>query len=189
MPKQLDAREQRFVQEYLIDLAPKRAALAAGYAPSTADQKSFGWVSKSKSTKPHVLAAIFKAQAKRSERTEITQSMVLNELWKMASANMLDYTRVQDDLLVLDLSDISREQAAAINKLVCEPVEIGYGDDKRVVQVVKRFDLADKRQSLVDVGRHLGMFKETVNLSADSSLLEVLGAIDGKTRGLPSKGS
>jgi len=75
--KRFDAREQRFVEEYLIDLDPKRAALAAGYAASTADIKSYGWVSNSKSTKPHVFAAIIDALAARSERTQITADRVL----------------------------------------------------------------------------------------------------------------
>lgn len=79
-PKQLDAREQRFVDEYLLDLDPKRAAVAAGYATTTAHNKSYGWVSKSQSTKPHVFEAIEKAQAARSERTEITQDWVLTNL-------------------------------------------------------------------------------------------------------------
>ena len=79
--KQLDAREQRFVDEYLIDLDPKRAAIEAGYSASTADIKSYGWVSKSKSTKPHVFAAIAEEQADRSERTQITQDWVLQTVY------------------------------------------------------------------------------------------------------------
>jgi phage terminase small subunit len=38
--KPLDAREQRFVDEYLIDLDPRRAALAAGYSATMARTKA-----------------------------------------------------------------------------------------------------------------------------------------------------
>ncbi len=80
MPRQLDAREQRFVEEYLIDLNPKKAAIAAGYKESTDHNKSYGWVSNSQSTKPHVFAAIQNAQQARSERTVITQDWVLETI-------------------------------------------------------------------------------------------------------------
>ncbi|MCP5086737.1 MAG: hypothetical protein GY952_08055, partial [Rhodobacteraceae bacterium] len=59
--KKLDPREKRFVEEYIIDLNAKRAAIAAGYAETTADVRAHGWVSQSKSGnfyKPHVAAAI-----------------------------------------------------------------------------------------------------------------------------------
>lgn len=79
--KKLDAREQRFVDEYLLDLDPKRAALAAGYAETTASTKSFGWVSNSQSTKPHVFAAAAKAKAQRSEQTKIDADWVLETIF------------------------------------------------------------------------------------------------------------
>ena len=87
-PNQLDAREQRFVEEYLLDLDPKRSAIAAGYAKTTASTKSFGWVSKSKSTKPHVLAAIREALAERSERLKIEADWVLQRLVLEAEADL-----------------------------------------------------------------------------------------------------
>lgn len=83
MAKRLDAREQRFVQEYLIDLDPKRAALAAGYAATTAASKAYQWVSNSKG-KPHVFAAIAAAQQARAKKVEITAAEVLENLLRIA---------------------------------------------------------------------------------------------------------
>ena len=78
--KQLDAREQRFVEEYLLDLDPKRAALEAGYAGTTAASKAYQWVSNIK-VKPHVFRAIAEAQAERSERTKIDADWVLETIF------------------------------------------------------------------------------------------------------------
>ena len=86
---QLDARERRFVEEYLIDLDPKRAALAAGYAETTAHVKSYGWVCKG-GTKPHVFTAIREAMAARSERTQIDADWVLTRLADEATADLAD---------------------------------------------------------------------------------------------------
>ena len=42
-------------------------------------------------TKPHIAAAIKKAQAKRAEKLELSADQVVAELAKVAFANMADY--------------------------------------------------------------------------------------------------
>lgn len=73
--KKLTAKQARFVEEYLIDLNATQAAIRAGYS-----KKSAGRFSQELLTKTHIAEAIEKAQAKRSERTEITQDMVIEGL-------------------------------------------------------------------------------------------------------------
>lgn len=83
---QLDAKELRFVQEYLIDLDPKRSAIAAGYSETMANSKAYQWVSNSK-IKPFVYKAIQKALKKRGERMDITADKVLKRWWAIATAD------------------------------------------------------------------------------------------------------
>lgn len=45
-----------------------------------------------------------------------------------------------------------------------------------------------KLDALELVGRHLGMFKDKVELDASGGLAELLRAVDGRTRGLPTGG-
>ena len=157
MSKKLDAREKRFVEEYLIDLDVERSALAAGYAASTARTKAFMWVSNGKQ-KPHVYDAIKKAMEKRSKRTEITAEAVLAELGKIGFANMLDYVRIgSDGDPFIDLSELTREQAAAISEATVEDFTDGRGEDSRNVRKVK-IKLSDKKSALETIGKHLGMF-------------------------------
>lgn len=82
----LDPKEQRFVEEYLIDLDPRRAALVAGYSASMANSKAYMWVRDGKA-KPHVFAAVEAAKAKRAEVTQITAEMVLARWWLIATAD------------------------------------------------------------------------------------------------------
>ncbi|ARV77100.1 small terminase subunit [Pseudomonas phage Skulduggery] len=94
--KALDARESRFVDEYLIDLNVERAALAAGYSASMATSKAYSWVSSSKQ-KPHVFAAIQARRQELQEETGITQELVLARLWNIATADpneLMTYRRV-----------------------------------------------------------------------------------------------
>lgn len=164
MPKQLNASEQRFVAEYIIDLDVKRAALAAGYSETIATTKAYQWVSNGKA-KPHVYAEILKRLQKRAEKLEITADRVLAELALLGFANMQDYIRISPEGdPYTDFSSLTRAQAAAIAEVVVEDFKDGRGDDARDVRRV-RFKMTDKRAALVDIGKHLGMFKERIEHS------------------------
>lgn len=68
-------KQQRFVQEYLIDLNATQAAIRAGYSSNNADvtgPRMLGNVG--------IAAAIAEAQGRVSQRLEITAEKVLNDL-------------------------------------------------------------------------------------------------------------
>ncbi len=71
----LTARQGRFVAEYLIDLNATQAAIRAGYAEKSARAEGSRLLVNTK-----VAKAVAAAQAKRSERTEITQDYVLTSI-------------------------------------------------------------------------------------------------------------
>jgi phage terminase small subunit len=62
----LTAKQQRFADEYLIDLNATQAAIRAGYSPNTAEQKGYKPVQKSS-----VSDTISRANAERSKQTSI----------------------------------------------------------------------------------------------------------------------
>ena len=65
-------KQQRFVEEYLIDLNATQAAIRAGYSEKTAGQ-----IGEQNLKKLVISAAIETAMAERSERTKVTQDYVL----------------------------------------------------------------------------------------------------------------
>lgn len=71
----LTPKQQRFVEEYLVDLNATQAAIRAGYSEHTA--RSIGHENL---TKPEVVEAVAAAKAERSKRTEITADLVLQGL-------------------------------------------------------------------------------------------------------------
>ena len=74
----LNARQQRFVDEYLVDLNATAAAIRAGYS-----QKTAGSIGQENLKKPEIAAAIKEGMRDREERTEITQDLVVQEAYKL----------------------------------------------------------------------------------------------------------
>lgn len=178
---QLTHKQQRFVEEYLIDLNATQAATRAGYSAKTAEQQGHRLLRNAR-----VQAEIAVGQEKLSERAGITQERVLAELGLIGFSNMSDYMRTgPDGDPYLDFSQLTREQAAALVEVTVEDFKDGRGEDARDVRRVK-FKLADKRAALVDIGRHLGMFKDRVEHSGELSVASILDAI-ASTRGVPQR--
>ncbi len=169
-PNQLDAREQRFVEEYLLDLDPKRSAIAAGYAKTTASTKSFGWVSKSKSTKPHVLAAIREALAERSERLKIEADWVLKRLMDEATADLAELYDDGGALKPIREWPLIWRQGLVAGLDVDETFE----DGKKLGQVTK-VKLSDRIKRVELIGKH-------VDVQAFAERKEIAGIGGGPVR-------
>lgn len=78
----LEPRQQRFVDEYLLDLNATQAAIRAGYSEKTARQMGAENLSK-----PAIQAAISQAQKARAERTGINSDALLLQAWQIAFAD------------------------------------------------------------------------------------------------------
>ncbi|ONN71719.1 terminase small subunit [Pseudomonas oryzihabitans] len=71
----LTAKQQRFVDEYLVDLNATQAAIRTGYSPKTAEQQASRLLSNVK-----VREYLAQKQQSRQQRTEITQDYVLKTI-------------------------------------------------------------------------------------------------------------
>lgn len=78
----LTPKQQRFVDEYLVDLNATQAAERAGYSAHTAQEQSSRLLSNAM-----VAAAIQAARDQQAERTEITADLVLKRWWDIATAD------------------------------------------------------------------------------------------------------
>lgn len=174
----LTAKQAAFVQEYLIDLNATQAAIRAGYSKKRADAIGYENL-----RKPEIAEAITAAMQEREQRTQITQDMVLKELAKIGFSDIRRAVRWSSEpiqsndepetelepqphggalrrdrvphinvVALVDSDCLDDDTAAAI-------AEISQGRDGMKVK------LHDKKGALVDIGRHLGMFKDRVEHS------------------------
>lgn len=79
----LTPKQQRFVEEYLIDLNATAAAKRAGYSEDTARQMGAENLSK-----PVIQEAIQTAKAQRNKRTRLKQSWVVDRLRENVERSM-----------------------------------------------------------------------------------------------------
>lgn len=165
MPAKLTPKQEAFVRAYIETGNASEAYRKAYGADNTKDSAVHVNASKLlKNTK--VALRLAELQSKVAERHEITMDKIIRELALIGFANMLDYIQTSEDGgAYVDLSKLTREQAAAIGEVTSETfVEKTEGEDgeKKVVRRTK-FKLSDKRAALVDLGKHLGMFPQKVD--------------------------
>jgi phage terminase small subunit len=150
-----------FAHEYVIDLNGSRAAIAAGYSENGAHVSASRLLRNAKVSK-----LIEQITAERAKKLGLTAESVLSELGRMAFSNMLDYVTVQGGDAYVDLSKLTREQAAAIQEITVDEYTEGRGEQARQVKR-PRFKLADKRGSLELLGKHLKLFTDKVEHSGE----------------------
>lgn len=162
----LTAKQQRFVDEYLIDLNATQAAIRAGYSPDTAQQ-----IGSENLLKPVVSNTIKVAMANRSRRTGITQDRVLRELAKIAFVNAND---------VVDPDSATVRQNAAEEDLSCiQSVKVKMSESDMGSSVEREIKLADKLRALELLGKHLGLFDkrdQNTGNGEKNNLLEAIAA-------------
>ena len=181
MAKALTAKEQRFVDHIISD--PKRngtqAAIRAGYSPKSARS-----IASENLTKPHIQAAIRDAEEAQKRRTWDIQDGLVYELSCLAHSNILDFVAWDGKKASLIPSQyLTPEASRAIKKIQIEHDQYGRPQVK--------LELHDKVKPAELLGRHKGMFVERVEHGLDSEtvrmLADVMGQVDGQSRGLPSE--
>src|SRR5258706_9619414 len=166
-----NAKHEAFARAIVEGKSGRAAYRAAGYASKgrAADANASRLIAIDS-----IAARIAELKGEAAQATIVTAARILEELAKLAFANMLDYMQVgPDGDPVLDFSKLTRDQAAALTEVTVEDFLDGRGEDARQVRKVK-FKLADKRGPLVDLGKHLGIFKERMEHSGpDGGPVEV----------------
>ena len=153
----LTAKQQRFADEYLIDLNATQAAIRAGYSPKSAEQQGSALL-----RNPKVRAYIDARMAEHSRRTGVTQERIIRELARIA---FLDPTQLVNMDTAELLDDASADDRAAIAsvKVKTIPTQDGQGVEREV-----RF--ADKIKALELLGKRFGMW-------IDKQQVDVQGAV------------
>lgn len=184
---EMNPKQAQFVREYLIDLNATQAAIRAGYSAKTA-------YSQGERLLKHVevAKAIADAKEERAVRTDISADMVLRELLKIATADMADVTDwgVKEIAIGFDESGKKLRQEDIGDATVVQYVDAPFvtpinrddlpADVRSAVAEVKltregfSIKMHDKIGALTLIGRHLAMWTDKVEVSADEATAKLL---------------
>lgn len=182
----LTRKQQRFVEEYLIDCNSTQAAIRAGYS-----QKTAGRIGTENVQKPVIRAAIDKAMLERSERIRVDSDYVLQRLVdidQMSVADILDERGV-----VKAVSEWPKIWQQFLSGMDVSEMWEGSGDEKITTGLLKKIKWPDKLKNLELMGRHVNVQafndKRTLDLgeSTQDILKSIVQAIDGTSKGLPNE--
>jgi len=151
----LTPKQRLFVQEYLIDLNAKQASIRAGYSPANAEFQGHQLINN-----PKVKQAIELAMYEREQRTKVTQDRVIEELAKIAFLNPTDIINEYDASL---RNGAAREDTAAISS-----IRVRRTPSKNGMGIEREIKLHDKIRALELLGKHLGLFNDKLNITADA---------------------
>ncbi len=152
-PAKLLEKREMFCREYLIDLNATQAAIRSGYSPKTAKSQGQRLL-----TKADVQERLQELRLKRMEKVEISADRVLDELSKMAFADISTMLNVSENgtVSLKTIDKLSPEQTAAIQE-VSE-----YETDRGLRRF--RFKMHDKLKALELIARHLGMLTDNITI-------------------------
>lgn len=160
----LTAKQKRFVEEYLIDLNATQAAIRAGYSAKSASE-----IGNENLRKPQIRAHIDEALAERSKRTGINADRVLQELARIAFVKATD---------VIDTDDATIKQYASDDDLaVIQSVKVKVIPTKEGDGVEREIRLNDKLKALELLGKHLGMFKDKLEINGSMDVVKIIDDI------------
>ncbi len=189
-------KQRAFVDEYLIDLNATRAYKAV-YKNVKNDEIARTNASRLL-TNANVKEYLDKRMKDREKRTEITQDKVLAELAQIAFANGTDFAKVVEKPMIVNNSyvmDPDTGQLKTYTAVELIPTDKLPEDKRKAVAGIKEgkygIEVAscDKVKALELLGRHLGMFKDKVEVSGQinnpfeglttEQLLKMAGGKDG----------
>lgn len=157
-------KQERFCEEYMVDLNATQAAIRAGYSHKTAAAQAARLL-----INVNIQNRIAQLQAEQSRRTGVSADRVVRELAKIAFVNAGDLIDSKTASVKLDAS---RDDLAAVQSIKVKT----FGEDGLEHEV----KLADKLKALELLGKHLGVFSGTDSAAADAldAARKLLGGVD-----------
>jgi len=177
----LTEKQEQFCQEYLIDFNGGAAAIRAKYSKKTAYEIAYENL-----RKPQIQTRLAELMKARAKRTEITQDRVLEELAYIA---FFDIRKLFDDEgNLIPITKLDEQTARALASVDVLNERVYKKGDMTVQEYIKKLKSLDKKAALELLGKHLGMFTDTIRIEDVRSNLNdwlagLRDAVDDNARG------
>lgn len=147
----MNARQRRFVAEYLVDLNATQAATRAGYSPKTANREGTRLLSNAV-----IAAAVSKAAARQLDKADLSAAMVIASIRDQVDGDVRALFDERGNLR--PIHTLTKEQAQLITgfDVVKRNLTAGDGATDTIIKV----RLADRGRYVELAAKHLGMLVE-----------------------------
>lgn len=147
MEKELNPKQERFCEEYLVDLNATQAAIRAGYGKSNAGKQGYKLLQDE-----NVRAYIDKLRADVRAALNLQATDAVRELAKVAFCNIKDL--LNEDSSLKSIDELDRHTAAAV---------AGVRQTERIIDgvrtIVTEIRLNDKVNALHLLMKHMGAYE------------------------------
>lgn len=152
MPVKLSAKEELFCQYYIKTLNKAESARKARYSVRSAKEVGYNLF-----TKAHIVQRIEELRQEMREKLGIDDHSVIAELAELSFWNIKDFVTKQNE--IKDLSKIPREKLKPVAGIKSTKTITRLGDIITTT-ITTELKMVDKRASVIDLGRHLGIFEK-----------------------------
>lgn len=157
----LTPKQQRFAEEYLIDLNATQAAIRAGYSPKTAVEQGSRLLAN-----VNIRAYIDERMAVLSRRTGVNQERIMRELARIAFLDPTQLVNFGDATLQ---EGATQDDTAAIASVKVKTIPGEFGDG-----VEREVKFADKIKALELLGKRFAMWidKQQVDMQGAVQIVD-----------------
>lgn len=167
----LTLKQERFVEEFLLDLNAKQAAIRAGYAHSSSEVQGSRLLSNA-----NVSVEIDRRRCERAEKLNVDAAWVLKRLADEAKADIADlYDKNTGALLPVHEWPLIWRQGL-VQSIEIEELFGGKGDDREHIGRVRKIKLDNRVRRLELIGKHVRVnaFQDKVQVQIFDGLAERL---------------
>lgn len=147
----INEKQQRFVDEYLIDLNGTQAAIRAGYSAKTANEQASRLLAN-----VSIQQAISVAMAERSKRTGVNRDRIVLELARVAFVKMTD---------IVDSEGCIKDSATDDDLACIESVKFKSSESDTGSSIEREVKIGSKLKALELLGKHLGMWNDKLDVN------------------------
>lgn len=178
-----EQKARAFVEHYIVHFNGQRAVEECGAFDSTGQSAANqAW---RLLKRDDVQQWIGEAIEARSKRMEVTQDSALTAQRQLAFWDARDYIKVESNRIVAKgIEELTSEQASAISKVKVTQQDTilrgaGPGEPGEIVQLTRiEYELDNKHGALESLFRHLGLYKDKLEVSHTFGTVQVPAQAD-----------
>lgn len=149
MAGELNDRQERFCQEYMLDFNGTQAAIRAGYSVDSAQE-----IASQNLSKLIIQTRLSELKKEAAEQFGVTKQQLINELKRIA---FFDIRKIyEDDNSLKNVKDFDDDSAGAVAGIDVDEIFEGTGRERTMIGYTKKVKLHSKIAAIERVSKMLG---------------------------------